>query len=150
MTDRFETDDFDDQQFLPGRITYLKPTGSDEAHRLGLIPANIDLPEVPRLTSRARRRRARAPAPAPERPARAELHRPSGSASTTDGQALPARCMFAYHLAGGSLPMPNPVQSAFRTLAEGGVGLIAACNRCRRQTGANGSSSTARYTTIGS
>ncbi|WP_457107548.1 8'-apo-carotenoid 13,14-cleaving dioxygenase [Methylobacterium sp. P5_C11] len=27
--------------------------------------------------------------------------------------------------------MPNPVQSAFRTLAEGGVGLIAACNRLR-------------------
>ncbi len=27
-----------------GRITYIKPTGSDEAHRLGLIPANIELP----------------------------------------------------------------------------------------------------------
>ena len=27
-----------------GRIAYIKPTGSDEAHRLGLLPANIDLP----------------------------------------------------------------------------------------------------------
>ena len=44
MTDRFESDDIDDPQFTPGRITYIKPTGSDEAHRLGLIPANVDLP----------------------------------------------------------------------------------------------------------
>ena len=49
MTDRFETDEFDEQQFVPGRITYIKPTGSDEAHRLGLIPANIDLPEGMKL-----------------------------------------------------------------------------------------------------
>jgi hypothetical protein len=27
-----------------GRIAYIKPTGSDEAHRLGLIPANVELP----------------------------------------------------------------------------------------------------------
>ena len=26
------------------RIAYIKPTGSDEAHRLGLLPDNIDLP----------------------------------------------------------------------------------------------------------
>jgi len=49
MTERFETDEFDEQQFVPGRITYIKPTGSDEAHRLGLIPANIDLPEGMKL-----------------------------------------------------------------------------------------------------
>ena len=44
MTDRFESDEIDDRQFAAGRLTYIKPTGSDEAHRLGLIPANIDLP----------------------------------------------------------------------------------------------------------
>jgi hypothetical protein len=26
------------------RIAYIKPTDSDEAHRLGLLPDNIDLP----------------------------------------------------------------------------------------------------------
>ena len=26
------------------RIAYIKPTGSDEAHRLGLLPQNVDLP----------------------------------------------------------------------------------------------------------
>ncbi len=29
------------------RIAYIKPTGSEEAHRLGLIPANIDLRRAP-------------------------------------------------------------------------------------------------------
>ncbi len=28
-----------------GRIAYIKPTGSEEAHRLGLIPANVELPQ---------------------------------------------------------------------------------------------------------
>jgi hypothetical protein len=45
MTDRFESDEIEDRQFAVGRITYIKPTGSAEAHRLGLIPANIDLPD---------------------------------------------------------------------------------------------------------
>jgi hypothetical protein len=31
------------------RIAYIKPTGSDEAHRLGLIPANVDLPDGMKL-----------------------------------------------------------------------------------------------------
>jgi hypothetical protein len=34
-------------EFTPefdGRIAYIKPTGSDEAHRLGLIPPGIELP----------------------------------------------------------------------------------------------------------
>jgi hypothetical protein len=44
MTNRFESDDMDDTQLVAGRITYIKPTGSDEARRLGLIPANIELP----------------------------------------------------------------------------------------------------------
>jgi hypothetical protein len=38
MTDRFESDEIDEQQFVPGRITYIKPTDSEEAHRLGLLP----------------------------------------------------------------------------------------------------------------
>jgi hypothetical protein len=45
MTDRFEGDEIEDRQLAAGRITYIKPTGSAEAHRLGLIPANIDLPD---------------------------------------------------------------------------------------------------------
>ena len=49
MTDRFETDEMEDRQFLAGRLTYIKPTGSEEAHRLGLIPANIDLPKGMKL-----------------------------------------------------------------------------------------------------
>jgi hypothetical protein len=45
MTDRFvESDEMEDQGFLAGRIAYIKPTGSDEAHRLGLIPDHINLP----------------------------------------------------------------------------------------------------------
>ena len=49
MTDRFERDDLDDGKSVAGRIAYIKPTGSEEAHRLGLIPANIDLPDGMKL-----------------------------------------------------------------------------------------------------
>ena len=49
MTDRFEQDEIEDRQSLAGRITYIKPTDSEEAHRLGLIPANIDLPDGVKL-----------------------------------------------------------------------------------------------------
>jgi hypothetical protein len=50
MTDRFEIEDTGEERpFAAGRITYIKPTGSDEAHRLGLLPANIDLPEGMKL-----------------------------------------------------------------------------------------------------
>jgi len=31
------------------RIAYIKPTGSDEAHRLGLLPMNVDLPAGTKL-----------------------------------------------------------------------------------------------------
>jgi hypothetical protein len=48
MTDRFEYEE-QDASGQAGRITYIKPTGSDEAHRLGLLPANIDLPEGMKL-----------------------------------------------------------------------------------------------------
>ncbi len=44
MTDRFEFEDGEDRRSMAGRIAYIKPTDSDEAHRLGLIPANVDLP----------------------------------------------------------------------------------------------------------
>jgi hypothetical protein len=48
MTDRFEIDEADEP--LAGvRIAYIKPTGTAEAHRLGLIPANIDLPDGMKL-----------------------------------------------------------------------------------------------------
>lgn len=32
-----------------GRIAYIKPTGNDEAHRLGIIPEGIQLPEGVKL-----------------------------------------------------------------------------------------------------
>lgn len=32
-----------------GRITYIKPTGSAEAHRLGIIPPGIELPPGAKL-----------------------------------------------------------------------------------------------------
>lgn len=49
MTDRFESEDLDEARLMGGRLAYIKPTGSDEAHRLGLIPANIELPEGVKL-----------------------------------------------------------------------------------------------------
>jgi hypothetical protein len=47
MTDRFEIDD--GEEFAMNRIAYIKPTDSDEAHRLGLIPAHVDLPDGVKL-----------------------------------------------------------------------------------------------------
>jgi hypothetical protein len=49
MTDRFESDEIEERQFASGRLAYIKATDSDEAHRLGLIPANIDLPDGVKL-----------------------------------------------------------------------------------------------------
>ena len=46
MTDRFESDDIEDGQFAAGRITYIKPTGSAEAHRLGLIEQVLDIADA--------------------------------------------------------------------------------------------------------
>jgi len=31
------------------RIAYIKPTGADEAHRLGLLPSHVDLPDGAKL-----------------------------------------------------------------------------------------------------
>jgi len=39
-----KTDGYAEEAFEPGRIAYIKPTGSAEAHRLGLIPPGIELP----------------------------------------------------------------------------------------------------------
>ena len=44
MRDGFENEEFDDGAAMVSRIAYIKPTDSEEAHRLGIIPANIDLP----------------------------------------------------------------------------------------------------------
>ena len=44
MTDRFESDEIEDQQFVPGRLTYIKPTGSEEAHRLAFFPPTLICP----------------------------------------------------------------------------------------------------------
>jgi hypothetical protein len=43
VTDDFEVD-FTPEENTQGRIAYIKPTGSEEAHRLGIIPAGIELP----------------------------------------------------------------------------------------------------------
>ena len=47
MTDRFDIEE--NEERLTGRIAYIKPTGSDEAHRLGLLPANVELPDGMKL-----------------------------------------------------------------------------------------------------
>jgi hypothetical protein len=48
MTD---VDEFDGEEetFNPARIAYIKPTGTDEARRLGIVPPGIQLPEGVKL-----------------------------------------------------------------------------------------------------
>jgi hypothetical protein len=48
MTDRFNSE-VGQPGVIASRITYIKPTGSEEAHRLGLLPDNIDLPHGMKL-----------------------------------------------------------------------------------------------------
>lgn len=43
MTNDFEVD-FTPEDNVQPRIAYIKPTGSEEAHRLGIIPPGIELP----------------------------------------------------------------------------------------------------------
>jgi hypothetical protein len=43
MTGKFEIDEAA-AAFNAGRVAYIKPTGSAEAHRLGIIPPGIELP----------------------------------------------------------------------------------------------------------
>lgn len=49
MTDKYETNEERETAFSPARIAYIKPTGDEEAHRLGLIPEGITLPEGAKL-----------------------------------------------------------------------------------------------------
>jgi hypothetical protein len=44
MSDDVKFINNDTPMFGGGRITYIKPTGDEEAHRLGLIPPGINLP----------------------------------------------------------------------------------------------------------
>ena len=46
MIEKFEEEN---ETFVAGRIAYIKPTGSAEAHRLGLIPPGIELPPGTKL-----------------------------------------------------------------------------------------------------
>jgi len=48
MTNDFEIDDMAETN-NSGRIAYIKPTGSEEAHRLGIIPPGIELPPGAKL-----------------------------------------------------------------------------------------------------
>lgn len=47
MTDRNEFDEMENEHvmFDPSRITYIKPTGLEEAKRLGIVPRGIKLPK---------------------------------------------------------------------------------------------------------
>jgi hypothetical protein len=48
MTDD-RIDDKQETPFQTGRIAYIKPTSDEEAHRLGIIPPGITLPEGAKL-----------------------------------------------------------------------------------------------------
>jgi hypothetical protein len=55
MTDNDFVDNFDQrtlpvqQPFDPAKLAYIKPTGADEAKKLGLIPEGIEIPANARL-----------------------------------------------------------------------------------------------------
>jgi hypothetical protein len=53
MTDNFNSFDLRSevvqQPFDPERLAYIKPTGADEARRLGIIPPGIEIPDGTRL-----------------------------------------------------------------------------------------------------
>jgi hypothetical protein len=52
MSDRhekFEMDDAEDRPMDANRLTYIKPTGLDEARKQGIIPEGIKLPEGTKL-----------------------------------------------------------------------------------------------------
>ncbi|HEX3653154.1 MAG TPA: DUF1150 family protein [Rhizomicrobium sp.] len=44
MTDVEEFYDGEDEGFDPARIAYIKPTGTEEARKLGIVPPGIQLP----------------------------------------------------------------------------------------------------------
>ena len=45
----FEIDEADNARFNPARIAYIKPTGVEEARRLGIMPEGIKLPDNVKL-----------------------------------------------------------------------------------------------------
>jgi hypothetical protein len=46
MTDeRYDDTDAPETNLRKGQVTYIKPTGDEEAHRLGIIPPGITLPD---------------------------------------------------------------------------------------------------------
>jgi hypothetical protein len=49
MTDVNEILDGDEEGFNPVRIAYIKPTGTEEARKLGIVPPGIQLPEGVKL-----------------------------------------------------------------------------------------------------
>lgn len=50
MTERDEVFDVDEvERSNPARIAYIKPTGAEEARRLGIIPPGIQLPKDVKL-----------------------------------------------------------------------------------------------------
>jgi hypothetical protein len=49
MTDVNEILDGDEEGFNPERIAYIKPTGTEEARKLGIVPPGIQLPEGVKL-----------------------------------------------------------------------------------------------------
>jgi len=44
MTDTEEFYDGEDEGWNPERIAYIKPTGTEEARKLGIVPPGIQLP----------------------------------------------------------------------------------------------------------
>jgi len=48
MTDEYDVE-FTPEQEPVGRLAYIKATGAEEAHRLGIIPAGIELPPGKKL-----------------------------------------------------------------------------------------------------
>lgn len=49
MTNKSEIYEVDDVAPQAARIAYIKPTGADEAQRLGIMPAGIKLPDNMKL-----------------------------------------------------------------------------------------------------
>jgi hypothetical protein len=49
MTEATELFDDGEEGFDPARIAYIKPTGTEEARRLGIVPPGIQLPEGAKL-----------------------------------------------------------------------------------------------------
>jgi len=49
MTDVEDVFEGEEEGFDPGRIAYIKPTGTEEARKLGIVPPGIQLPDGVKL-----------------------------------------------------------------------------------------------------